>query len=383
MLHEFLRSHRSELVTRCRSKVAERTSLQTTENEDKLGYGVPLFLDQLIKTLEIEQGAHPLQSREVSGSAGGGDTSEMEQAATQHGRELLRQGFDVEEVVHGYGDLCQAITDLAVELNVPFSVDEFRTLNRCVDNAAASSVREFTSRRDFATASQQTLESNQRLGYFAHELRNHLATAMLARSVIKAGNVGTTGSTGAVLDRSLLALGNLIDRSLAEVRLEAEMPLQQKLFSLAGFIMEVKVSAVLDAQFRNCTLKVSAVDRRLAIKGDRDLLFSALNNLLQNAFKFTRHGSEVTLNATASADRILLDVQDHGGGLPPGFVDTMFQPFTQGSENRSGLGLGLSIAKRSVEANDGVLRVRDLPGSGCIFTIDLPLYKLPQGESHE
>ena len=50
----------------------------------------------------------------------------------------------------------------------------------------------------------------------------------------------------------------------------------------------------------------------------------------------------------------------------------MFKSFTQSSTDRSGLGLGLSICRSSVEANDGVLKVRDVPGTGCIFTIDLP-----------
>ena len=50
----------------------------------------------------------------------------------------------------------------------------------------------------------------------------------------------------------------------------------------------------------------------------------------------------------------------------------MFLPFTQGSADKSGLGLGLSIARRVIEANQGTLSVRDQPGSGCVFTIDLP-----------
>lgn len=50
----------------------------------------------------------------------------------------------------------------------------------------------------------------------------------------------------------------------------------------------------------------------------------------------------------------------------------MFQPFIQSGEDRSGLGLGLTIARRSVEVDGGRLEVRDVPGTGCVFTIDLP-----------
>jgi histidine kinase/DNA gyrase B/HSP90-like ATPase len=62
--------------------------------------------------------------------------------------------------------------------------------------------------------------------------------------------------------------------------------------------------------------------------------------------------------------------------LPTGSADQMFLPFTQSAADKSGLGLGLAISRRSVEANDGVLRVRDVPGSGCVFTIDLPRHAL-------
>ena len=76
-------------------------------------------------------------------------------------------------------------------------------------------------------------------------------------------------------------------------------------------------------------------------------------------------------------DRILIEVEDKCGGLPPGELEKMFLPFTQSGADRTGLGLGLSISRRSVEANEGTLNVRDIPGSGCVFTIDLPRHPMP------
>ena len=302
--------------------------------------------------------------------------SEIGETASQHGRELLEHGFTVDQVVHGYGDLCQAVTDLAFERGVPFQMDEFRTLNRCLDNAIADAVTEFSYQRDTLFADRVAQALNERLGFLAHELRNLIHTATLAVTALKSGNVGMAGATGTVLDRSLVGLGNLIDRSLADVRVLAGIPARRELISLADLIGEVKISASLEATMRGCAFSTSAVDATLAVDADRDLLSAAVGNLLQNAFKFTTTGSEVTLYAYAAADRVLIDVEDHCGGLSPGHPEKMFLPFTQGSANKTGLGLGLSICRRSVEANNGIIRVRDVPGSGCIFTIDLPRHLL-------
>ena len=62
--------------------------------------------------------------------------------ATRHGRDLLALGFTVSQVVHDYGDICQAVTELAIEQNAPITTDEFKTLNRCLDTAIAEAVTE-------------------------------------------------------------------------------------------------------------------------------------------------------------------------------------------------------------------------------------------------
>jgi hypothetical protein len=349
MLHEFLDANRTLLVARCRAKVARRSAPDASAAE--LEHGVSLFLDQLIKTLQVEQTTEPMASRKVSGPAGGGnDLSEVGETAAQHGRELLQHGYKVDQVVHDYGDLCQAITDLAFEQSAPVSIDEFRTLNRCLDNAIAGAVTEYAYQHDSLIAGQTAQSLNERLGSFAHELRNLIHTAKLAVTAMKSGTVGYAGATGAVLDRSLIGLGSLIDRSLADVRVSAGVPARHHLIALSDFIAEVKISASLEARARGY--------------------------LLHNAFKFTQRHTEVSLRAYAAADRILIEVEDHCGGLPADTTEKIFLPFTQGSADRSGIGLGLSICQRSVKANHGILSVRDVPGSGCIFTIDLPRHVL-------
>jgi signal transduction histidine kinase len=123
-------------------------------------------------------------------------------------------------------------------------------------------------------------------------------------------------------------------------------------------------------------LSVGPVDDGITVAGDPEILHAAVFNLLHNAFKFAKRDTEVTLRVQEVADRVLIDVEDHCGGLPPGAAETLIRPFTQKDKDRSGLGLGLDIVRRGVEASNGVLRVRDVPGSGCVFTIDLPRHSM-------
>ncbi|WP_332855834.1 sensor histidine kinase [Duganella sp. S19_KUP01_CR8] len=373
MMHDFLVSNRTELERRCRDKVSSR--LDRYPNRQQLEHGIPMFLDQLIRTLKAEDKGAATAAQTISGlSSGDPDCrAEVGVSAAIHGADLLTLGYSINEVVHDYGDLCQAVTDLSIDLNETFTIDEFRTLNRCLDNGIADAVTGFSEHRDLVIADEQALEANERLGFFAHELRNHLNTATLALAAIKAGNVGLLGSTGSVLDRSLVGLRTLIDRSLAEVRIGPGMSLHRSVFSLANFIGEVKYAAALEAKLLNCSLHVEEISSTLMIDADKDLLFSALGNLLQNAFKFSGRDGVVTLSVDVGADRIRVKVKDSGPGLSPEAARDMFLPFTQSGSNKSGLGLGLSIARRSVEANGGSLTVDSKPGHGCLFTIDLPM----------
>lgn len=371
-MRAFLINNRDDLIARCKSKVAQRPRRAATA--EQLANGVPMFLDQLTRTLEAEQQGDADESVRISGAAGGDAMalSEMGLSAAAHGKRLLELGFTVDQVVHDYGDLCQAITDLAVERDAPFSVEEFRTLNRCLDNAIADAVTEFSSQRDVSVAQRQSDEENERLGVLVHELRNHLNTATLAFRALESGQLPVVGSTAGVLKRSLASLSLLMTQALTEVRLGAATPAQSETFSLANFIADASNAAALYADISGCTLAVPAVDPLLGITGNRDLLLAAVVNLLQNAFKFTRRGTAVTLAAHARADRILVEVSDHCGGLPADAAVMMFKPFTRVGHNRSGLGLGLAIAKKSIEAHGGLLTVRDVPGTGCVFTMDLP-----------
>src|ERR1700691_4371088 len=128
MLHEFLTANRSALIARCREKVSKR--FEPSETPAAIDHGVPLFLQQLAETLRLEQA---MPAHEHAGPQPAPD--DIGRAAALHGAELLRLGFSVDQVVHDYGDVCQSVTEMAGEQQAPISTDEFRTLNRCLDNA--------------------------------------------------------------------------------------------------------------------------------------------------------------------------------------------------------------------------------------------------------
>jgi signal transduction histidine kinase len=356
MLSEFVKNHRDEIIARCRARVAGRMAPRPTQLE--LEHGIPLFLRELEQTLASELGHPP-----------GAVT-----AAVRHGGELLRGGFTVAQVVHDYGDACQSITELAIEHNAPISTAEFRALNNCLDNAIAEAVTEYERQHEIDVIAEDSRRSNQHLGFIAHELRNTLSSALLAFDVLRAGSVGIGGSTGDVLGRSLIGLRDLVDRSLTEVRLTAGTA-HPETIPVARFIEDMEISAILSAKSRGIRLSVSEVDPMLTLETDRQILSSIVSNLLQNAFKYTRPHSHVWLHTHATADRVLFDIEDQCGGIPSGKSEQLFEPYVQQGADRSGLGLGLAICVRGVNALRGAIRVRN-QNNGCVFTVDLPRHGL-------
>jgi signal transduction histidine kinase len=360
MLHEFISMHRAEIIERCRVRVSIRRIPPPTEAE--IIHGVPVFLDQLVHALRV---------------GGATANAEIYASAVMHGQELQALGFSVSQVVNDYGDVCQTITELAVEKNVPIDVDEFRLLNRCLDEAIAGAVTEYGREQDEFTRKHEAVRESERFGFLVHELRNLLNTALVAFDVLNSGKVGISGSTGTVLRRSLLALRDLISHSLDDVRHAQGLIHKQEPILVSHFIEELTPAATLAAQAMDITLTVLPVEAGVTIEADRSVLAAVVTNLLQNAFKFTKPHTTVTLRVGASTERVLIEVQDECGGLPTGNANDLFHPFEQRSANRTGLGLGLAFSRWGAESNNGRIYTRNLPGQGCIFVVDLPRVNVP------
>ncbi|HEY5240569.1 MAG TPA: hypothetical protein VIJ22_03850, partial [Polyangiaceae bacterium] len=268
MLREFVSVHRKQILEQARERVVRRSGVG--KEDPSRTKGLPVFLDQLGEALRKASAHEEL------------DHTEIQQSAHEHGQKLFRDGLTVDQVVHDYGDLCQVITHLVGDAAASVPVDEFQTLNLCLDDAIAGAVSAYAQEREGASSAEGT----ERLGVLAHEMRNLLNAATIAFASIKRGLVAPGGTTGAMLDRSLMRLNILIDRSLADVRLDAGLQNRERV-PVREIMDEVEIGAALVARTRGLEFVVTKVDPTVAVEADRQILAAALANLLQNSFKFT------------------------------------------------------------------------------------------------
>jgi hypothetical protein len=198
-LADFVTRNKDEIIAACRVKVSQRSD--PPDLKLSTDHGVPVFLDQLVEELKVG----------LSGSP------DIALTAERHGSDLLRQGYSIGQVVHGYGDVCQAITELALAHSTAIGTDDFRMLNRCADDAIAAAVSEYAHESDQHTDGEASAE-NDRVESLALQVRRLIRTATAALGIIKEGSIGVSGSTGKVLATSLADARIVIDAVLDEVR---------------------------------------------------------------------------------------------------------------------------------------------------------------------
>jgi len=223
-------ANRGELLARCRQKVAVRFAPNATPAV--VEHGLPLFLEQLASILRAEQ-------RTTSRASVPDPSSAIGKSAALHGVELLRLGYTVDQVVHHYGDVCQAVAEMAIAKHASISADQFRTLNRCLDEAIADAVSAYAHDQEAAIVSRAEFLHLQ-IGEFAEKQRHLIVLAIETFAAIKNGRIATAGATGTALLNILYELRNGIDRTLPELRLASGMTEPQ----VAGGSPNLKALAV-------------------------------------------------------------------------------------------------------------------------------------------
>jgi signal transduction histidine kinase len=350
-LHELLRVRRQELIDRWGRRIRTAVATEPLSTAELVDH-MPRFVDDLVAVLHPDALPFP----------GAGTES-----AVQHGAQRLRLGFDVAEVVREYGILHQCILQLAAEAGLVVGLREQEVLARWLNGGIAVAVSQYVAERDMELQRQAAAH----LGFIAHEVRNPLSAARLALASLRRRDLVAGGPVVDRLERNLRRTAEVVDSTLTHSWLKLGVPVQAEPITLAPFLEEIRTDADGESAAKGIRVEV-AVDPELRLEADPRLLRSSVTNLLLNAIKFSHPSGHVRMSARGERGRMLIEVSDSCGGLPPGKTQELFAPVVQRGVDRSGFGLGLAIALQAAEAHGGTVRVDDRPGDGCTFTIDVP-----------
>lgn len=365
-----LSNQRDAVLEKCRDKmVLVSCSRRSTCHVDSGGLSL---YDELAEVLRTSLEGDPSGDRHRFM----GDPR-IAEASRRNAQEVYQLGYTVAQLIHGYGCICQAITEHAEETGIPMTPAEFGRLTLCLEFALAHAVAEFESLRVEEARKAESL----RTGFFIHELRNSLSNAMLAHEILQHRGMSGTDEMGCLMASAHQKMVEIMERASDACRhigLESVQKSRMRLFALLGEIEEAILPA---ASEKGVSLAIEG-DPMLEIEADRHLVVSALSNLVQNAIKVTRPKGHVWIRASTEGSDVIVEIEDRCGGLPEGKAEELFQPYVQRGQDRSGKGLGLAIAHHALELNGAKLSVRDLPGVGCVFAARIPAAAQSNGVTH-
>lgn len=358
LLHEVLVSRRDEVFQRWRARVSGALVDPSTPHVELLDH-LPVFLDGIIEVLR-----DPSLPRGPLEPAPG-----TEGAAAVHGAQRLRLGFSLAAVVREYGVLRDAIVLTAREAGVELTLQEHDVITGAIISGIAEAVSEYSRQRDAELARQ----TNEHFAFIAHELRNPLASASNALAVLKARDqLPVEVRSVAVLERGLRRAVELVDQTLHVARAASGIVLREEWTTVSELLADAELAVSADAELKGVHVSLGLEPNQERVRVDTRLVRSALVNLASNAVKYTPSGGHVVLRGRAERERLVFEVEDSCGGLPPNHVDAAFAPFVRLEESGTGFGLGLAIAKQAMEAHGGTIRVENDPGKGCRFILEMP-----------
>jgi signal transduction histidine kinase len=356
-LADIIEARRDEVVQRWSDHLFATGVPESIRREDVIDTMRP-FLDELIEGLRREHGFQ--QHLHTTGSSA---------VSKGHGRQRFNLGYDLGAVIREYGTLRDVIFQVIEEARGTPSIRELRILSKYLINGIADAASQYGLEQDAEVRRQAA----RHISFLAHELRNPLGSLRLTVDIMLRKGELKSGRTTQRLEQGLERLSHLIDSSLVEMRMRSVPEPQREAMSLESLLQKLAAEVAEELEAKDLQLSID-VAPGLTMQADPKLLHSALSNLVRNAVKFTHQGGNLQLRAKAGGKRVTVQVEDECGGLPEGRLQTLFNPFMQIGQDRSGFGLGLAIAKQAVEAHKGELRVHNLPGRGCVFVLDMPTH---------
>ena len=218
------------------------------------------------------------------------------------------------------------------------------------------------------------------LADISHELRSPLARLTVA---LELARKNTTGKGAAALDRIEMEserVNTLVGQLLALTRLESGAErVPPETVALEDVVQQVIDDANYEAKPLHKEVRVLEL-AQCVVRGSSELLRSGIENVVRNAIRYTAEGTAVEVTLTTRLDAAVVTVRDHGPGVPDSELQHIFEPFYRVGEARErssgGVGLGLSIADRTIKLHGGSVRAENVSG-GLLITIEIPLSQSP------
>ena len=252
--------------------------------------------------------------------------------------------------------------------------------------AALQRARSYDTEREKRREAELTARTREQvLGVVAHDLRNPLHLAMATTELL--GEPSLTDDRRkellAVMTRAMQHMRRLVADLLDAVRIQAgRLSLDFESVSVGMIVDQAEEMSRPQAAERHVYLETHVADRDARLRVDRGRMQQAIGNLLGNAIKFTPEGGRVVLEGSADKGAAVFRVRDSGIGIAPDRLPHVFEQFWQGkASDRSGVGLGLAIAKAIIDAHGGTIAVESIVGKGSTFTISLPIARSAEAES--
>jgi signal transduction histidine kinase len=358
-LHEVLAAKRDEVLLRWTEGVRRERPDPSISGGELVDH-VPRFVDEIVTILrDVDElkGEVDLKS----------EVAVLETSAAEHGNQRFRLGFDIETVVREYGLLHHCILQVASNNGVVVTLSEQRTLVEAISEGIVDAASQYTRQRDVELARR----SGEHFAFVAHELRNPLGSAELAFSSLSKKGLLPDSPMTKLLGRGLRRTKELIENTLSLMLAGQMNDLRRTKVKLSDLLEDAMHEAEPAAADKHVTLSTDSKTEPV-IDVDERLMRSALTNVVGNAVKFTRNGGTVHIHSFEDGGRAVVEVEDTCGGLPPDAAEKMFTPFVQVGEDRTGFGLGLAIARQALQAHGGNISVRDRPGVGCTFVVEVP-----------
>ncbi|HET7544710.1 MAG TPA: HAMP domain-containing sensor histidine kinase [Polyangiaceae bacterium] len=344
--------HRDEILDTCYAELLD------TDQGIALAHYVEDFFDEMTRAVKRDSGIRDSTS----------SLPQTSDTAARFGVERQRAGLPVTRLPALYSAISQALGKTGERYDLQITAEEYKILNRCLDAGVATSLENFW-QGDKERESKRITES---FGFFVHEMRNALSNTNIAFKLLRTGALDVNGQTANIVARNLARLDTLIAQCMSTVQFEVGALPDPVPVDVSSTLRNLEAAIIPD---RGIHIDLE-LEEELLISGDEMLLSSAISNLLQNAIKFSHSSSVVRLRARATADRVLISVEDQCGGLNQEDPEELFEPYVKRREGSAkGTGLGLTISRRAVRSMGGELNVADRPGLGCVFTASFPAFR--------